>query len=1654
MRIKAFFGLMAGIAALDVMAADPVVLDWGAIDTATPEQQTLSRDLRTAQAAMAQRKGAEAPAPWLVQFNGVVREEWKAALLKAGAVIQGYIPENAFLIEATPAALATIAAMPEVYWVGEYLPEYKRSRPVRAALAKGLAGTREMNVLVFDRAAAEQVAANIAALPDCAVIRAETMTDRGLVRAALTAAGVETVSGWSAVEWIEPYVPRKLCNNIAVRGNKMNVTNAWNILGLSGAGQTIAICDTGLDSGNTSTIHKDFSNRVVWAQALGRVGDWSDTDGHGTHVAGSVLGSGLLSTGLYRGVAYAASLVFQSVLDSEGGLGGLPADLNVLYRAAYTNGARIHSDSWGAAVAGEYDTDARNTDMFIWSNKNMLVVFAAGNEGIDANRDGVVDPGSVDAPGTAKNCLTIGASENYRLTGGYSTYRYGIELWTNDYPVDPIKSDYPSRPDTNQGIVAFSSRGPCLDGRIKPEIVAPGTDIISTRSRATTDNGWGLVSGSTNYMYMGGTSMATPLMSGASGLTRQWLISSQGITNPSAALIKALLINGARDMAPGQYGTGATQEIPYTRPNNVQGYGHVDLYGTLTVKTGQFLDLYDTNTLTTGQTNSFLMVISSANPGTAVVTMAYSDYFAAAGAGKKLVNDLDLTIRKPSGTILYANGRTSVDATNNMEMIAFNPDETGTYTIRVAGRTVPSGGSQAYALVVRGFEQATDDLGVVPAGDFLPVGPQGGPFAPTSAVYTVTNSGVASLTWQARKAAGLTWLTLSKTNGTLAAGASDTLVWMVNVTANTLAAGEYQGLVTFTNLTAGTAQTRSATLTARPASQFRWNSIASPQEVDAPFAATITALDSAGATVTAFTASAALNGQVATTGTVGAGTGAWSFPLGTYYHDARAQVIYLQSELGAATTLNGLALNISSNSGQTLNNWTIRMKHTTMSAHAPASWEGPASGWTTVYQNTATGSATGWVWFAFTTPFQYNGTSNLLVDFSFNNDSYTSYGYVHSSTGAAGRAVVALSDSAAGDPLDWTGTSNPTPLATNRFPNIRLLTSAAVSITPTNTGAFTAGTWFGTVTVHEACASMTLRATATNGAAGDSSPFAVTASATSTPLVTTAAISNITPTAAQGGGTVTSEGGAAVTRRGLCWGTSAAPTTNDFRFDGGTGAGGFSGNLTSLTPGQLYYARAFAVNAYGVAYGGEAQFSAACFTNAPALASASGVSETQFTANWAAVGGATGYRLDVSTNAAFGAGGGGGGGQSMLASNAATSTTPPEGWIYDISGSSSSYLILGYATNYVVSAAFSTVGFTSLTVDFQARTYGGTAADTTNVTISISSDNGTNWTVVGVVARGVNTMAAMPTLTNTANLGGSQTRIRWQALGAAANKGVGIQALLVNGWSGGSGAPSYVPSYSNRAVAGTSAAVTGLTGGVTYYVRVRAEAAAGCVSASSATQSVVTGGGQYIIVASAGAHGSISPAGNVGVSPGASQSFTATADQHYRIADIQTNTASIGVAFNNASTNYVFAWNNIQATGTIAATFTDITTTNAPVPVPETYLADNYPGSNYAAVVLSDTDGDGMTTWQEYVAGTSPTNADSRLAAEPWAGAANNQNVIRWLGSDQVGRKYSLYWGTNLFSPLDVLVTNIPSAYPELNQYTNPAPAGGAPAFYRIRVDR
>jgi hypothetical protein len=389
-----------------------------------------------------------------------------------------------------------------------------------------------------------------------------------------------------------------------------------------------------------------------------------------------------------RGTAPKAKLVLQSVLDNNDGLGGLPNDLNDLFSPPYkTDKARIHSNSWGSTGNfGVYDQQAHEVDQFVNEHRDMLICFAAGNEGLDHNANGQTDPHSVTPPGTAKNCLTVGACENNRPT---KTLTYG-KGWPSDFPANPIKTDrVANNPD---GMVAFSSRGPINDGRIKPDVVAPGTFILSTRSRATQSEGWEL-SSDPLYMFDGGTSMATPLVAGCVANVRAFLRTSHGNAKPSAALLKALIINGAHDI-PGQYVPSETADIP----NNNEGFGRVDVQAVVgPYGAGETVTFFDEDTsLDTGE-NKQQVVTVAAGATVLKATLVWTD-----PPGEGLQSDLDLIVSAGSqqrhGNMPASSA--AFDRTNNVEQVVWKNVPAASVTVTVAAHKVTLG-PQNFALVIR-----------------------------------------------------------------------------------------------------------------------------------------------------------------------------------------------------------------------------------------------------------------------------------------------------------------------------------------------------------------------------------------------------------------------------------------------------------------------------------------------------------------------------------------------------------------------------------------------------------------------------------------------------------------------------------------------------------------------------------------------------------------------------------------------------------------------------------------------------------------------------------------------------------------------------------------------------------------------------------------
>jgi len=561
-------------------------------------------------------------------------------------------------------------------------------------------------------------------------------TGKNKIRASLDLSVADKIAKNPAVKWIEPYGVPELSNDVAA--GIMGVQEVWDGHGLDGEGQIVSVADSGLDTGvNDATMHDDFEGRIV--SIYDRVGDGASdvNSGHGTHVAGSVLGNGTRSNGSIRGMAYSARLVFQAIeRNSTGRIAGIPADLNVLFQQAYDDGARIHTNSWGTthdnsgnSVQGQYSGDSQDIDEFMWNHRDSVILFSVSNTGRDDNADGVIDADSLSIESSAKNCISVGGTENDRAAGGLNPggfcTTYGSCFNDDDnhnvpFPSNPLKDDRISN--NPQGMVAFSSRGPTDDGRLKPDVVAPGTNILSVRSSRAAGEGWGLLpAGDPNrafYMYMGGTSMSTPLTAGTVALIRQYLQKACLHAGPSGALLKAILIHGATPIT-GQYTPSEVGAIP----DNNQGWGRVNLRNSLFPDYPAKIEFRDdpAHALGTGEHRDYVFQV--ANSGARFrATLVWTDFPSDPAVGGGLVNSLRLSVIRPDGTTVQG-----APANNNVQQVSIDSPATGSYTVRVRGVNVvtqaTTGRKQEFALVVGGgldfvdvyIKDNADDDGVPPS---------------------------------------------------------------------------------------------------------------------------------------------------------------------------------------------------------------------------------------------------------------------------------------------------------------------------------------------------------------------------------------------------------------------------------------------------------------------------------------------------------------------------------------------------------------------------------------------------------------------------------------------------------------------------------------------------------------------------------------------------------------------------------------------------------------------------------------------------------------------------------------------------------------------------------------------------------------------------
>jgi subtilisin family serine protease len=479
----------------------------------------------------------------------------------------------------------------------------------------------------------------------------------------------------------------------------------------TGKGQVVGVADSGVD-----TQHPDLRQRL--AHVFERVPPAAPDDpfGHGTHVCSLVAGDGTASGGRLRGTAPDCKLVVQALRDANGKYSGLPVNLADLFQQAYDAGARIYNASWGIRGESLYTTDALELDQFVHEHPDFVIVVAAGNDGQQSdplepfNPEGRIAYNSIASPATSKNSITVGACCSTRSDGPYEGEPWRRYMGRLPSPRHPLVADEPICGDPDI-LAAFSSRGPTDDSRIKPDLVVPGTVVLAARSAPSDpsplDAGHLTAALGQHYTFQNGTSMAAPALAGVAAIVRQYFIEARHWSAPSAALIKATLINGCVWLR------GRTVEDPHVgRPNVHQGFGRVDLRKTLPIPgdpSGFTLQFVDVNR---GDPKALNAEVSSetawrkrvrVDGGRPLrVTLCWTDHPA-----HGLQNHLDLVVTPPDGGSISGNNGLNRgpwakrDRFNNVERIEVESPTPGEWTVLVNATATPFP-TQGFSVVATG----------------------------------------------------------------------------------------------------------------------------------------------------------------------------------------------------------------------------------------------------------------------------------------------------------------------------------------------------------------------------------------------------------------------------------------------------------------------------------------------------------------------------------------------------------------------------------------------------------------------------------------------------------------------------------------------------------------------------------------------------------------------------------------------------------------------------------------------------------------------------------------------------------------------------------------------------------------------------------------
>jgi hypothetical protein len=697
----------------------------GALDTSTSAQlDTASEDRRTLNltSPITSRRTR------IIQFCGAITRAWFEALRATGVQIVGYIPNNAYIIRGDRGELARVAALHAgndavtdtdenrpIRWMGRLAPMQKVD-PVFTDKMLATSGVEiEVEIELLESSDSAEAIESIMKLA-AGGGRLRKFLNYAVISVALPAERVLEIASLDEVLFVGPAPEMRTHDERSaqiIAGNLVPDQSqpsgpgymAWlTSKGLDSQPDFIVdVTDSGIDRGSTaaSLLHPDFldsasQSRVRYALNYAGDGFKDDRTGHGTLVASTTGGKGSTTREDVPGYMYGLGVDPYVQLGSSRLFdyrGRPPSQINFtnIASAAYSAGARISNGSWGTtsngydSAAQEFDSLVRDAQPSTLGNQEMTFVFSVANSG---------PGGHIGSPATAKNVISVGASENYRPEGFDSCN------------LDGQGEIGPDGADNALDVLRFSSGGPTNDGRAKPDISAPGTHVYGAASLSSGFFGEGLCAGHGVFQppefqpyctWSSGTSLAAPHVSGAASLTRRFFVLHNLLGDnrpPSPAMTKAFLLNSA------SYMTG--QNAGGSLPGERQGWGLLDL-------SRGFDDskrvLIDQTQLFTASGQTLELAGSIADRSRPLrVTLAWTD---APGSllGPAIVNDLDLEIVVGGVTVYRGNNFAgsysmeggAADSLNNVEGIYLSPDVIpsgveGNFIIRVRAANIAGDG--------------------------------------------------------------------------------------------------------------------------------------------------------------------------------------------------------------------------------------------------------------------------------------------------------------------------------------------------------------------------------------------------------------------------------------------------------------------------------------------------------------------------------------------------------------------------------------------------------------------------------------------------------------------------------------------------------------------------------------------------------------------------------------------------------------------------------------------------------------------------------------------------------------------------------------------------------------------------------------------------